>query len=74
MDGHGGPWNSKALAEPVEAVGTAEDRGVPRGTAQRRGLVCEKTFELCPTGTILVKKPSQKKKPKHVARLVRPSK
>ena len=37
MDGHGGPWNSKALAEPVEAVGTAEDRGVPRGTAERRG-------------------------------------
>eukprot|EP00666_Eupelagonemidae_sp_cell4sb_P017789 gene17789-biopygen29454 len=27
----------EALAEPAEAVETAEDRGVPRGTAERRG-------------------------------------
>ena len=33
MDGHGGPWISKELAEPVEAVGAAEDRGAPRSAA-----------------------------------------
>ena len=34
MDGHGGPWISKELAEPVEAVGAAEDRGAPRSAAE----------------------------------------
>ena len=34
MDGHGGPWNSMELAEPVEAVGAAEDRGAPRSAAE----------------------------------------
>ena len=34
MDGHGGPWISKELAEPVEAAGAAEDRGAPRSAAE----------------------------------------
>ena len=41
MDGHGGPWISKELAEPVEAAGAAEDRAAPRSAAEEAEVLIE---------------------------------